>query len=66
MAAYDLNPVFDNIINQHAMGKNMFSFYLSPVEGDGGSKITFGGYDSTLVDGPIHYHNVVDEYYWTL
>ena len=30
------------------------------------SQITFGGYDDTLLDGPIHYHRVVDKYYWMI
>lgn len=30
------------------------------------SQITFGGYDVTKLDGPVHYHPVIDKYYWTI
>lgn len=30
------------------------------------SQITFGGYDPNLLEGPIHYHHVIDKYYWMI
>lgn len=35
-------------------------------DGSTTSKVTFGGYDESLVDGDINYHNVNTEYYWMI
>lgn len=64
MAAYDNNPVFDNLMQQNKLGKNEFSFYMDNKEGRSNSKLILGGVDDTLYAGDMHYHKVIDEYYW--
>jgi hypothetical protein len=66
MAAYNLNPIFDNVMKQKRLQNNIFSFYLNQREGGSDSKLTVGGLDPSLIAGPIHYHKVIDPYYWTL
>jgi cathepsin D len=67
MAAYNMNPVFDSMMHQNKLEKNMFSFYLTKDDSDlDKSEFTLGGYNQDHVDGDIHWHKVVDEYYWTI
>jgi hypothetical protein len=33
MAAYNFNPIFDNIIKQESLQNNQFAFFLSSREG---------------------------------
>ncbi|CAD8091839.1 unnamed protein product [Paramecium sonneborni] len=66
MAAYNFNPLFDNIIKEKKLKSNQFSFYMSNQVNSYESQITFGGYDVTKLDGPIHYHPVIDKYYWMI
>lgn len=56
MAAYNFNPLFDNIMKQKKLDQNVFSFYLSSKEGSEESRISFGGYDPDLVSGQMHFH----------
>lgn len=44
----------------------MFSFYFNRNAGSQGSKLFLGGYDESLIQGSIKYHDVIDPYYWTL
>ena len=45
----------------------MFSFYFAKEEeGSEKSEFTLGGYNPDHVDGDIHWHKVVDQYYWTM
>lgn len=66
MAAYNMNPVFDNIMSQKKLDKNMFSFYFNRNADSYGSKMILGGVDDSLYSGSINYVKVVDEYYWTI
>lgn len=67
MAAYDLSPVFDSMMNQKLLEKNIISFYysLNPLEQ---SEITIGGVDQSKFKGPITYVDVIQglEYYWLI
>ena len=67
MAAYDLSPVFDSMMNQKLLEKNIVSFYysLNPLEQ---SEILFGEVDTSKFTGPITYVNVIQglEYYWLI
>ena len=45
---------------------NQFSFYLSQNEGSEESILSFGGFDPDLAGGEMHYHAVVDKYYWMI
>lgn len=44
----------------------MFSFYFTKDDGRRNSKLTLGGADSTLYEGELNYHRVVDKYYWLM
>lgn len=67
MSAYSLNPLFDNIIEQKKLKKNMFSFYFDRRdEARQKSHLMIGGIDKSLIDGEIMYFPVVDQYYWTI
>lgn len=66
MAAYNLNPVFDNIIKQKKLDKNMFSFYFNRNEDSYGSKLILGGVDDSLYTGEINWADVNNKYYWTV
>ena len=49
MAAYNLNPVFDNIIKQKKLSSNIFTFMLDRSEGGSGSELVLGGVDQTKI-----------------
>ena len=66
MAAYKLPPLFDSIMGQKLLGRNMFSFYYDRNDGGENSQLTIGGVDPTLYTGEVKYYPVVDEYYWTI
>lgn len=66
MAAYNFNPLVDNVMKQKKLDHNQFSFYLSPKEGAEESLIIFGGYDVDLMEGGLKYHSVIDKYYWMI
>eukprot|EP01017_Pseudomicrothorax_dubius_P001080 TRINITY_DN0_c3436_g1_i5.p1 TRINITY_DN0_c3436_g1~~TRINITY_DN0_c3436_g1_i5.p1 ORF type:complete len:314 (+),score=96.11 TRINITY_DN0_c3436_g1_i5:2-943(+) len=66
MAAYNMNPVFDNVMNQKLLKNNVFSFYYDRHDGDSNSQLIIGGVDESLVSGEIKYYPVVDKYYWTI
>ncbi|CAD8133714.1 unnamed protein product [Paramecium octaurelia] len=66
MAAYNFNPLFDNIIKQKLLDRNVFSFYFSRQEGSRSSELTLGGWDTEHFTGDLHFHNVANKYYWLL
>ncbi|CAD8133884.1 unnamed protein product [Paramecium pentaurelia] len=66
MAAYNFNPLFDNIMQQKLLDRNVFSFYFSRQEGSRSSELTLGGWDNDHFTGELHFHNVVNKYYWLL
>ena len=66
MAAYNMNPLFDNVMKQKRLDNNVFSFYFDTVEGAQNSKLVLGGVDNNLFTGPVNYFKVIDKYYWTV
>ena len=66
MAAYNMNPLFDNLMKQKKLTRNIFSFYLNRNMDKTESRLVVGGIDSSLYEGKIHYNKVVDQYYWTI
>eukprot|EP01017_Pseudomicrothorax_dubius_P013390 TRINITY_DN1586_c0_g1_i2.p1 TRINITY_DN1586_c0_g1~~TRINITY_DN1586_c0_g1_i2.p1 ORF type:complete len:433 (+),score=118.10 TRINITY_DN1586_c0_g1_i2:93-1391(+) len=66
MAAYDMNPVFDNVMKQSLLQNNVFSFYYDRNEGQATSQLILGGVDESLVQGEVKYYPVIDQYYWTI
>ncbi|CAD8138923.1 unnamed protein product [Paramecium octaurelia] len=67
MAPKDFNPVFDNMMEQGVLQRNQFAFYFAKDANDiSHSEFTLGGYNPSHVDGDIHYHKVIDKYYWMI
>lgn len=65
MAAYNFTPVFDHIIQENLLERNMFSFWLSLTPRIA-SKLLFGKVDASLFEGNLQYFDVVDQQYWTI
>ena len=65
MAAYGIVPVFDNIINQSLLKKNVMSFYYSVNESTEG-EITLGYIDPNRFTGKLAYYPVIDKFYWAI
>lgn len=66
MAAYNMNPIFDSLMKQKKLKHNIFSFYLNNLLDKSESKLIIGGVDNSLYEGKLHYHKVIDQYYWTI
>ena len=66
MAAYGFHPLFDNIMKQHVLSENVFSFYYDRESSSENSEFILGGVDETKYVGDINYHKVTNEYYWTI
>ena len=66
MSAMHITPLFDNLMKQQNLKKNMFSFYFSKREDNLDSQLILGGVDKTLHQGDIHFNDVIDKFYWTI
>lgn len=64
MAARGL-PIFDSMIKQGLLSRNLFAFYMSMSTADK-SELTFGSYDADKFVGDIAWHPVVDKLFWSL
>lgn len=51
MAAYNKNTLFESLMEQKKVKKNMFAFYMSPHDGKTDSEITVGGPDPSKYTG---------------
>lgn len=67
MAAYDQDPVFDNILELNLLDQNLFSFYYS-LDPHETSEFCLGGIDETKFTGDLIWTNVIRgmEYYWLI
>jgi cathepsin D len=62
-----VTPVWYNIMDQHLVDENVFSFWLSKdPNGALGGELIFGGVDHTKYTGAITYANLFSETYWAL
>ena len=66
MAAYGFRPLFDGIMDQKKLDKNIFSFYFDKTDGEDYSQLTLGGIDESVLDEPVQYFPVIDKYYWMI
>ena len=66
MAAYNFNPIFDNVKSQGRLKRNIFSFYYDREDGTDASRLVIGGVDKKVIGSDVKYYDVVDEYYWTI
>lgn len=58
-------PVFDNLMKQKLVEKNIFSFYLNrDPTGQPGGELMLGGTDSRYYHGELFYLNVTRKAYW--
>lgn len=58
-------PVFDNLMQQKLVEKNIFSFYLNrDPSAQPGGELMLGGTDSAYYTGPLSYLNVTRKAYW--
>jgi cathepsin D len=65
LSAADYTPVFDNIIGQHLLTPNMFSFYYSQLPKQS-SAIVLGHPNSKLYSGQMRFIEVAKPFYWEL
>ena len=65
LASYDNVPVFDSIINNKLLDKNIISFYYSYNEDEDG-EIGLGYINKDKYKGKLRYYDVIDKYYWTI
>ncbi len=65
MAAYDVIPVFDNIIKSKKLKRNVMSFYYSYDEKYDG-EVIFGNTNKERYYGRILYYPLIEKYYWTI
>ncbi|XP_037373259.1 cathepsin D [Talpa occidentalis] len=60
-------PVFDNLMEQKLVEKNIFSFYLNrDPNAQPGGELMLGGTDPKFFTGPLVYHNVTRKAYWQI
>lgn len=66
MAERGVTPVFDEMIQQHLLKSNVFSFYLTGLEDEKKygvkSDLTFGYIDRTKYQGDIHWNDILFQY----
>ncbi|KAM6454539.1 embryonic pepsinogen-like isoform 1-T1 [Liasis olivaceus] len=64
IAVDQATPVFDNMVNEGLVKRDLFSVYLSRKAS--GSMITFGGIDHSHYTGSIHWIPVSEQAYWQI
>src|SRR5689334_4752006 len=66
MAAYRMEPIFDNIMKQAKLENNAFSFYFDDHEDTKNSRLVLGGADPAYYVEPLIFFPVSDKYYWSI
>lgn len=65
LAEHGVTPVFDEMINQKLLTSNVFAFYLTSIQDEKvglKSDLTFGYYDKTRFNGPVHWNDIKFKY----
>ncbi|KAM6308996.1 pepsin A-like [Aegotheles albertisi] len=65
ISASGATPVFDNMMAQHLVSQNLFSFFLSS-DGASGSFVLFGGIDSSYTTNGINWIPLSAETFWQI
>jgi len=65
LSASGYTPVFDNVMQQHLLTHNMFSFYYSALPRQE-SAIVLGQPATDLYEGPLTFVDVSKQFYWEL
>lgn len=65
LAVGGVTPVFDNMMAQNLVDLPMFSVYMSSAP-QGGSELTFGGYDPSHFSGSLNWIPVTKQGYWQI
>jgi len=66
IAADSVTPVFDNMISQRLLQRDLFSVYLSSTPNDTTSVVLFGEVSPKYYTGNITYTNVIIPSYWLI
>ncbi|XP_041132533.1 cathepsin D-like [Polyodon spathula] len=67
IAVDDVTPVFDNIMSQKKVEKNVFSFYLNRnPDTQPGGELLLGGTDPKYYTGEFNYLNITRQAYWQI
>eukprot|EP01017_Pseudomicrothorax_dubius_P035592 TRINITY_DN5009_c0_g2_i1.p1 TRINITY_DN5009_c0_g2~~TRINITY_DN5009_c0_g2_i1.p1 ORF type:complete len:635 (-),score=156.83 TRINITY_DN5009_c0_g2_i1:219-2123(-) len=66
LAAKGFTPLFDNLMGQQILQQDVFTFALSREDGSYTSRLIFGGWDQSLLQGEIGWHPVESELYWAI
>lgn len=61
-----MQPLFDSVMQQKRLDKNIFSFYYDGGLDSQSSHLIFGGANPNFYTGTMSYFQVVDKYYWSL
>ena len=56
--------IFDQMVKNKLLTDNLFTFYLRRNQAQ--SKITFGGYEPSLIKGDIQWFPVIHDSYWMI
>ena len=59
-------PLFDSMMTQGLLNQNIFAFYMSLCQDEQKSELSFGWADPTRYVGPIIWHPVVHQFFWSL
>ncbi|MGH0122618.1 UNVERIFIED_CONTAM: hypothetical protein FKN15_029047 [Acipenser sinensis] len=67
IAVDEVTPVFDNIMSQKKVEKNVFSFYLNRnPDTQPGGELLLGGTDPKYYTGEFNYLNITRQAYWQI
>ncbi|XP_044528125.1 renin-like isoform X2 [Gracilinanus agilis] len=61
-----ITPVFDNIMAQGVLKKDVFSIYYSRSSGKNGGELILGGSDPNYYQGTFHYINTSRLHFWQI